>query len=85
MVAGCFLIDWLIDWLCGVWCSPTDQLFPRAVYDDALGHVVEWRCAIQQQLTEIIHIPARNVAMETALAAAARMVRYRYFALSLSG
>jgi len=60
-------------------------LFPRAVYDDALGHVVEWRCAIQQQLTEIIHIPARNVAMETALAAAARMVRYRYFTLSLSG
>jgi len=51
----------------------TAELFPRAVYDAELGHMVEWRAAMQQQLTETVHIPARNVAKQKALTAAARM------------
>jgi len=56
-----------------LWCR-AGELFPRATYDAELGHMVEWRGAVQQQLTQTIRIPARNIAKQKALTAAATMV-----------
>ena len=62
-------------------CADTD-LYPRATYDTEAGHMVEWRCCVEQPFTETLQIPVRNAAKERALTTAARMVRRLLMSLS---
>jgi len=62
--------------------STHTELYPRATYDTEAGHMMEWRCSVQQPFTETLQIPVRNVAKEKALSTAARMVRRLSIALS---
>jgi len=63
-------------YFCGPPCvCCVDIAASRAVYDAETGHRVDWKCPVnQQQITETVHIPVRNVARERALTTAARMV-----------